>query len=40
MDGTRIVRKLLYATAGGRRKKGRPSLKWTDDVGLDLRNRQ
>jgi len=40
MDGTRKVRKLLYGRPGRRRKKGRPSLQWTDDVGSDLRNIQ
>jgi len=39
MDGTRKVRKLLYCRPG-RRKKGRPSLQWTDDNGSDLRNIQ
>jgi len=40
MDDARIVRKLLYSRPGGRRKKGRPSLKWTDDIGSDLMNIQ
>jgi hypothetical protein len=40
MEDTRTVMKLLYGRPGGRRKKGRPSLKWIDDVGLDLRNIQ
>jgi len=40
MDSTRKVRKLVYGRPGRWRKKGRPSLQWPDDTGLDLRNIQ
>jgi hypothetical protein len=38
MVDARTVKKLLYGRPGGRRKKRRPSLKWTDDIGSDLIN--
>jgi hypothetical protein len=38
MDGARIVKKLLEHKPGGGRKKGRPRLRWIDDVESDLRN--
>jgi hypothetical protein len=38
MDGARIVKKLLEGKPGGGRKKGRPTLRWIDDVESDLRN--
>jgi hypothetical protein len=38
MVGERIVKKLLEGKSGGGRRKGRPRLRWIDDVELDLRN--
>jgi hypothetical protein len=38
MDGARIVKKFLEGKPGGGRKKGRPRLRWIDDVESDLRN--
>ena len=40
MGGTRTVRKILEGKPEGRKKKGKPSLKWTDDAGTDQRNMQ
>jgi hypothetical protein len=37
-DGARIVKKLLQGKAGGVRRKGRPRLRWIDNVESDLRN--
>jgi hypothetical protein len=37
-DGARIVKKLLDGKPGGGRKKGRPRLRWIDDVEMDLSN--
>jgi len=38
MDGERTVKKLQEGQSGGGGKKGRTSLRWMDDVKLDLRN--
>jgi hypothetical protein len=38
LDDERSVKKQLEGKPGGRRNKGRPRLRWTDDVELDLRN--
>jgi hypothetical protein len=38
MDGARTVKKFLEGKPGGGRKKGRPRLRWIDDVESDLRN--
>jgi hypothetical protein len=38
MDGARVVKKSLEGKPGGGRKKGRPRLRWIDDVESDLRN--
>lgn len=35
MGATRTVKKLLEVKTGGRRKQGRPGLRWTNDVKLD-----
>jgi hypothetical protein len=38
MDGERGVKRLLEGKPGGRRKKGRTRLRWTDSFVLDLMN--
>jgi hypothetical protein len=38
MDGARTVKKLLQGKAGRGKRKGRPRLRWMDDVKMDLRN--
>jgi hypothetical protein len=38
MAGEGTVKKLLAIKPGGGRKKGRPGLRWMDDVKLDLMN--
>jgi hypothetical protein len=38
VDGARTVKKLLEGKPGGGREKGRPTLRWIDDVESDLRN--
>jgi hypothetical protein len=38
MDGARIIKKLLEGKPGGERKKGRPRLRWINDVESDVRN--
>jgi hypothetical protein len=37
MEGNRVLKRMLYGRPGGRRKKGRPRLRWLDDVEEDLR---
>jgi hypothetical protein len=37
-DGT-VPKRMLYDGPGGRRKKGRPRLRWLDDVEGDLKER-
>jgi hypothetical protein len=38
MNETRVARKILDDKPGGKRRRGRPRLRWTDDVEADLRN--
>jgi hypothetical protein len=38
MNETRAVKKIFEEKLGGRRGKGRPRLRWIDDVEDDLRN--
>jgi hypothetical protein len=38
MNETRTVKKISGEKLGGRRGRGRPRLRWTDDVEEDLRN--
>jgi hypothetical protein len=41
LDGERTIKRLLEGKPGGERereRKERPSLRWMDDVGMDLRN--
>jgi hypothetical protein len=37
MDDNKVPKRMLYGRPGGRRKKGRPWLRWLDDVEEDLR---
>jgi hypothetical protein len=37
MDETRTVKKIFEEKLGGRRGRGRPRLRWNDDVEDDLR---
>jgi hypothetical protein len=36
MDSVRTVQRLLVGKLGGRRKRGRPRIRWKDDVEWDL----
>jgi hypothetical protein len=38
MNETRVARKILDDKPGGKRRRGRPRLRWTDDVEADLRS--
>jgi hypothetical protein len=38
MNETRTVKKIFEEKLGGRRGRGRPRLRWTDDTDDDLRN--
>jgi hypothetical protein len=38
MNETRIARKILDDKPGGKRRRGRPRLRWLDDVEADLRS--
>jgi hypothetical protein len=38
MESERTVKKLQESKPRGRRKTGRPGLRWMDDVELDLKN--
>jgi hypothetical protein len=38
MDEIRVARKILHDKPGGKRKRGRPRLRWLDDVEADLRS--
>jgi hypothetical protein len=38
INETRTVKKIFEEKLGGRRGRGRPSLRWIDDVEEDLRN--
>jgi hypothetical protein len=38
MNETRTVKKIFEKKLGGRRGRGRPRLRWIDDVEEDLRN--
>jgi hypothetical protein len=38
MNETRVARKILDDKPGGKRRIGRPRLRWTDDVEEDLRS--
>jgi hypothetical protein len=38
MNETRIVKKICEKKLGGRRRRGRPRLRWIDEVEDDLRN--
>jgi hypothetical protein len=37
MDDNKVPKRMLYGRPRGRRKKGRPLLRWLDDVEEDLR---
>jgi hypothetical protein len=37
MDQGQMVKRLFDGKAGGRRRVGRPRLRWLDDVEVDLR---
>jgi hypothetical protein len=39
MNETRVARKILDDKPGGKRRRGRPRLRWLDDVEVDLRSR-
>jgi len=38
MAGESTIKKLLASKSGGGSKKGRPGLRWMDDIKLDLMN--
>jgi hypothetical protein len=38
MNDTRAVKKIFLEKIGGRRGRGRPRLRWIDDVEEELRN--
>jgi hypothetical protein len=38
MNETRVARKILDDKPGGKRRRGRPRLRWLDDVKADLRS--
>jgi hypothetical protein len=38
MNETRVARKILEDKPGGKRRRGRPRLRWLDDVAADLRS--
>jgi hypothetical protein len=38
MNETRVARKILDHKPGGKRRRGRPRLRWLDDVEADLRS--
>jgi hypothetical protein len=37
MNETRVARKILDDKPGGKRRRGRPRIRWLDDVEVDLR---
>ena len=37
MDGVRTVKKLMEGKSEGEGKKGKPRLRWMDDIKLDFR---